>query len=134
MSKTKKILITIGLSLLVGLCLFGIVLCVTNLIDNHSQYAYSKYRYVPDSPWIRILKNNISLLYVVLLILLVNFTFIIYNIIIFIKHKRLIWGINKYSLEEKKRLEKIKKQRLLENKKTKLMGKIKVIEKEQRDG
>ena len=114
MSLKKKIVITVALGILVAVGVYGIVLCINNLIDNYSQYLGFKKTHPPDFFWTRILKKNIALLYVLLVILFINFSFIVCNLINFIHNKKLLWFIKSMSKQEKNRLRKEQKKKDLE--------------------
>lgn len=88
MTKKKKIFLTILLGVLVIFALFGLVLCIKTLIANHIELSSFLQTHTPDFFWCRILRENIILLYIVLVVILINLGFVVLNLIMFIKKKK----------------------------------------------
>ena len=128
MSKKKKIIYTVLLGIMVGVIIFGIVLCISNIIDNLKEYhyMYTLRNYPIGFFWVNILRKNIILLSITLFILVVNLAFIVFNIIRLIKTKCLLWNISKVPKED---IKNIKNKRRIE----KLESKISKIKNEEDD-
>ncbi len=123
MSKAKKIWLTIGLSLLIAICVYGFIVCVINIVDTYNEYVGFLETHVPDFFWTKILHKNLIFLFIMLFVLIVNISVIAFNIYHYIKNKTFLWVKNVISKEEQRRIHQ-------EIKKTKLEKKLKKIEKE----